>query len=663
VLSGVRTLSVATGAAVITAVGSTFMIAGAASAAPTWLGATDLSSLSASAQAPSVAVDPEGESVAVWQQVDGNLLEASVHPPDQSWRAPAQVASDAISGPSVVLDAGGDATAAWLDTADIVQAATLPAGGTLWSAPVNVSGAGASAPQVATDPRGDTVAAWVATGGLVQASYRAAGATAWQPPIPISPTAKSASDLQVALDSQGNAVATWLLSSAGAHKVVQAATRPAVGGVWQSPVTVSEPGIDASGPALAVDPAGTATAIWSDADGIHAADRPPGGAWGSPAMVPASAGGSQPDLAVDSAGDVTAVWNQPAGSGETLAEAAQRPAGGAWQTPVALSTAQSMPPSPQVKVDARGDAIAAWDSFDGANHVVKAVNRPAGASWPAPAATSTLSTASADAVAIQLAVDPQGNATAVWDLFDGTTQLIQAAGYDGAGPLLDALSIPAAGTAGVPTTFSVAPVDVWSPVSSTTWSFGDGEQGSGETFAHTYANAGRYTVSVTSTDGLANPTSQSATITIAPAAAHTPAAPALTGVSQTRRKWREGSKQATISRRKKTKPAPVGTRFSFSINEDARVTLAFTLQAAGRKVAGRCQVPTRHNRKRPSCKRTLTRGTLSYATTAGHHTITFDGRIGAHRLPLGAYTVHITAVDAGTGQHSRAATLRFTIVK
>jgi hypothetical protein len=147
-------------------------------------------------------------------------------------------------------------------------------------------------------------------GGLVQASYRPAGATTWQLPVPVS--AKSASDLQVALDSQGNAVAAWLLG--GADKVVQAATRPAVSGVWQSPVTVSDSDIDAGNPALAVDPAGTATAMWSDPDGIHSADRPPGGAWSGPVMLPGSAGGTQPDLAVDPAGDVTAVWNEGDGA-------------------------------------------------------------------------------------------------------------------------------------------------------------------------------------------------------------------------------------------------------------------------------------------------------------------------------------------------------------
>jgi hypothetical protein len=74
-------------------------------------------------------------------------------------------------------------------------------------------------------------------------------------------------------------------------------------------------------------------------------------------------------------------------------------------------------------------------------------------------------------------------------------------------------------------------------------------------------------------------------------------------------------------------------------------------------------MPTGHNRKRRSCKRTLGRGTLSYTTTAGRHTITFDGRIASHRLPLGAYIARITAVNARTGQHSGAATLKFTIVK
>jgi PKD domain len=263
-----------------------------------------------------------------------------------------------------------------------------------------------------------------------------------------------------------------------------------------------------------------------------------------------------------------------------------------------------------------------------------------------------------------VAVDPQGNAAVVWEQIAGGQFLVEAEGYDGAGPLLDGLSIPVRAIAGTSVAFSVTPVDAWSPVSSTTWSFGDGQSDSGETLAHTYANPGTYKVTVTSADGLGNATSESGTITIAP---HTsvippPSAPALTQVSQIRKKWREGGKPATIARKHKSKAAPVGTSFSFTISEAAHVSLTFTQTVSGRMTKDKCQAPTKHNRKRRSCKRKVTRATLGYSLSAGHHTIEFQGRAGRTKLPLGAYTLELAATNAAR-QHSRTATLKFTIVK
>ena len=45
----------------------------------------------------------------------------------------------------------------------------------------------------------------------------------------------------------------------------------------------------------------------------------------------------------------------------------------------------------------------------------------------------------------QVAVDPQGNAVAAWYRFNGANEIVQASGYDAAGPQLRALSIPGSG--------------------------------------------------------------------------------------------------------------------------------------------------------------------------------------------------------------------------
>jgi PKD repeat protein len=647
---------------VITALGFLFVLTSAASAAPAWLGALDLSSVTAFSQQPAVAVDSSGEAVALWTDNTGALL-ASVHPPDGGWQAPKTIATGASFGDQAAFDAQGDATALWVNTSGVVQSAMLPSDAAAWSAPAPISPSDAGSPQLAIDAQGDALAVWTltesASRSIVEAAFRPAGTGTWQNPIPLSTLDFSASSdevasPQVALDAQGDATAVWSQTTGSNKSIVWAASRLAANGIWQTPVPLSSSTVGSGSPRLVIDAAGRSTAIWTDATGIHSSDQQPGGAWSSPVAVSSVAGSADPDLAVDSQGDEALVWDQPAGSSQEVAEAAARAPTGAWQTPVTLSGLQpntsTRLPEPQVRLDARGDAVAIWNAFDGTNNSLQAMNRTVSGSWPAPGNATTLSGDSTEDLQAALAVDPQGNAAVIWAIFTGSTSLVQAAGYDAAGPLLNELSIPSAGTVRVPVTFSVSPLDAWSAVASTSWSFGDGQQGSDQTLTHTYATPGTYTVTVTSADALGNTTSESKTITVAAAPKPPPAskAPVLSRVSEKHKKWRETAKS--------------GTDFSFSVDQAATVALAFGKTSSGREVNGKCRAATRRSRKHPACRRVQAEGTLTDAVAAGRHAIAFRGRVGRDKLPLGAYTVALTATNSSK-QRSRPVTLEFTVVK
>jgi hypothetical protein len=139
-----------------------------------------------------------------------------------------------------------------------------------------------------------------------------------------------------------------------------------------------------------------------------------------------------------------------------------------------------------------------------------------------------------------------------------------------------------------------------------------------------------------------------------------PVTPVITSASESHRSWREGSKLARISKARK---APLGTTFSFTLNEQARVSFAFTQRVAGRRFRATCVVPMRRNRHKPSCKRIVTRGTLVFIGHAGVDHVAFQGRLaGGRKLPLGVYTLVITAVDAG-GRRAVPGRLAFTIVR
>jgi hypothetical protein len=141
----------------------------------------------------------------------------------------------------------------------------------------------------------------------------------------------------------------------------------------------------------------------------------------------------------------------------------------------------------------------------------------------------------------------------------------------------------------------------------------------------------------------------------------TPTPPTISNASQSHRSWREGKALASFSRKRKL--APLGTRFSFTLNEQASVSFAFTQQLGGRKVNGKCLAQTNKNRRKRACKRTVTRATLSFAGHAGTNRVSFQGRVSrAKKLTPGRYTLVITATN-GAGQHSAAKSLSFTIVK
>jgi hypothetical protein len=93
------------------------------------------------------------------------------------------------------------------------------------------------------------------------------------------------------------------------------------------------------------------------------------------------------------------------------------------------------------------------------------------------------------------------------------------------------------------------------------------------------------------------------------------------------------------------------------------VTLSFTQLADGRRVHHVCVPESRATARKPACKRPLTRGVLTLPGHAGRDVVEFQGRISSSkRLPIGLYTLSITAANA-TGQRSNRAQLSFTIVR
>jgi hypothetical protein len=301
--------------------------------------------------------------------------------------------------------------------------------GSTWLGPVNLSTAGrdAESPQVAMDRRGDAVAVWVRSHGareVIESAARPAGG-AWSKPVRL--TAGGAAEApQVALDRDGDAVAVWQ-QARGRKEVIVVAKHPA-GATWSRPLNLSLPG-KVEAPEVAVDSKGEAVVVWVLSRGaryvIQDATLPAGGTWSPPAdLSVATADSARPQVAVDQAGDAVAVWQQARGNHDFIL-GSTRPAAGAWSAATVLSAPGQNARGPQVALDPFGDAVAVWQRSDGAHWIVQCAMLPARGSWSRPV---NLSASGRSAGGAHVAVDQAGDAVAVWSRSEGSRgRVVQSA--------------------------------------------------------------------------------------------------------------------------------------------------------------------------------------------------------------------------------------------
>jgi hypothetical protein len=604
-------------------------------------------------EAPAVAIDPAGDVIVVWQQSGGGagpLIYAAFKPAGGQFSVPSAISPEGASAPAVAMGAHGEATVAWLlndGTNEIVQAATASPGG-LFSSPAALSGDGgnAASDQVAMDPQGATVVSWTRTSGSsteLEAAIRSAGSASFPAPDgagdgsllgesePGSTDTPTEAPVQrVVMDQSGGAVAVWKTTS----NAVQEA-RLAPGGTSFGPAVTL--GSTPDRPSIAMNEVGEAVAVWPAALGVEVAAAAPGGAFKAPEHI--NPVGETPEVA--------RVTVTPTGAADVVWESGNKP-----------SADESF------SLDQEGILRAPGGGFENPSHVFGYAD-----------ATFPLES-------LEVAGDSAGDLLGVWEQDQTNGDEIGAFAYDN-GPVLVGVTVPTSGQTGQALSFSMAPpLSTWAPLNSITWTFGDGTTASGLSATHSYTQPGVYQVTATATDTQPyNPpredvaTSLTRTVTIT-----APTGASLTGVSPTATSpevaavgpiisdlaqahpvWREGTRLAHDSAR--TDKPPVGTTFSFTLNEPGQVTFTFTQRLGGREVNGQCTTPTSSNHRKRTCKRTLTLGTLSFTGHTDRNTLYFQGRLSPQkRLKLGRYVVALQATDTA-GQRSASHSLMFTIVK
>ena len=267
----------------------------------------------------------------------------------------------------------------------------------------------------------------------------AGGARAAQ--VDLSLPGANAGEARLAVNAAGDAVAVWDRVDTDGDRIVQAAARD--GWTFDGRVDLSLPGRNAGAPAVAIDQAGDAVVVWQrfSAFGhwvVQAATRTADGTIASLGdLSDTSSDDEAPQVAVDQAGDAVAVWEQDDHQRNIVSiQAAARSASGGLVSLGELSVpgqrGEQDDESPEVALDRAGDASAVWEHFDGTNFVVQSAVRPAGAAkFSAPVdVPPPQSTAHENAVSAQVAVDAAGDEIVVWALgggSDGQHWAVQAA--------------------------------------------------------------------------------------------------------------------------------------------------------------------------------------------------------------------------------------------
>ena len=398
-------------------------------------------------RAPSSKLVPVGLSRAGLAIVAMAVGLCSAAPPasaEPAWVAP-QTAVELAAGYGglpTAFGAEGEALMVWPARTEGVftlQAISRPPGGE-WEAPTNVTEAplGYFEPRVAISPHGEALIVSAHYSGETQVvdAFSRPHAGEWRPAVALSEPGKRVMDPQVAFNAEGEAVAAWSLYN-GTYWMIQEASKPP-GAEWRPPVTISEPGVSAYAPVIAVGPGDEAVVAWMRENGsfgsynysVQAAARPAGGAWQAPVTVsqPLAYGGwppVAPSIGADARGDALLVWEH--GGSNSPAQAAWKPAGGVWQTPENISEPGASASGPEVAVDPAGHALVVWWRLTPYHpNGAIAVSGTVGGEWQAPVTIS----APGEEFTLdpRVAVDPGGEAIVVWQRTEpDNSQVVRAA--------------------------------------------------------------------------------------------------------------------------------------------------------------------------------------------------------------------------------------------
>jgi hypothetical protein len=326
--------------------------------------------------------------------------------------------------------------------------------------PISAAGSPAASPplDVAVDPAKDVFIAWERP-AVVQVGVRPAGGMFGVASLygcPFGFFCTSAHQPDIAVDASGNSIVVFTLDGR-----LKAFMRPAGGSYTELPAITSA--TNAQTPKVGFAPDGTAIAVWQqDNAGLFAAERPPGGSFGTPIPIFTEAGGEEVssgsyELATGGTGHAIVAFetDMTAGNGTTVRIKTVFRAPVGWGAPQQVSQESASSDGectrsvgvskPAVALDAAANAVIAFQvqktSFGGmclepTNPQTKVVadrRMVALGTWGAPPTTFDDSFSGFN-FAPATAFTSSGEALVAWARSEGATTVIRQAAGPAGGP-------------------------------------------------------------------------------------------------------------------------------------------------------------------------------------------------------------------------------------
>ena len=402
-----------------------------------WQGATLLETDDIGTVAsPHIYMDTSSNAIAVWQQSDGTRFKIWANRYNAStsaWGTATLIETDnagTVGSPKVALDANGNAIAVWNQsdgTRRDIWANRYSASTSAWGTAtlIETDNAGdAFNPQIAVDASGNAIAVWNQSDGTyrnIWANRYNAGSATWGTAELIeTDNAGSADSPRVASSTSGNALAVWYQSD-GTRDNIWASRYNASTSAWGSAALVETDNTgNAYEPQIALDSSGNATAVWTQFDGTRNniwANRynASTSAWGTATLIETDNVGVAftPQIAVDASGNAIAVWSQYDGTRANIWANRYTPSTN-WGTATLVETNDAGTAfGPRIATDASGNGTAVWYQSDGARYNIWTNRYTAGVGWGAAVLLETGDAGSAEDP--QIAVSASGQAIAVWE--------------------------------------------------------------------------------------------------------------------------------------------------------------------------------------------------------------------------------------------------------